>query len=40
MKVEADAQRLQKSAAAGECDDFCIFEDDKIVSVKKGKAKK
>jgi hypothetical protein len=39
VKVEVDALRLQKSAAEGECDDVCIFEDDKIVSVKKGKAK-
>ncbi|WP_316197856.1 hypothetical protein [Bradyrhizobium sp. SZCCHNS2002] len=40
VKFEVDAQRLQKSAAEGECDDVCIFEDDKIVWVKKGKAKK
>lgn len=40
VKVEVDAQRLQKSAAEGECDDVCIFEDDKIVWVKKWKAKK
>ena len=40
LEAEVDAQRLQKSAADGECDDVCIFEDDKIVWVKKGKAKK
>lgn len=38
MKVDIDIQRLQKSAAEGECDDVCIFEGDKIVWVKKGKA--
>ena len=36
MKVEVDTQRLQKSAAEGECDGLCIFEADKIVWVKKG----
>ncbi|MCD9893229.1 hypothetical protein [Bradyrhizobium japonicum] len=40
LKVEVDAQRLRESAANGECDDVCIFEDDKVVWVKKGKAKK
>lgn len=40
IKVEVDAQRLRKSAAEGECDDVCIFEDDKIVWVKKGRAEK
>lgn len=40
VKVEVDAQRLQKSAAEGECDDVCVFEDDKILWVKKEKAKK
>ncbi|WP_407167909.1 hypothetical protein [Bradyrhizobium sp. ORS 111] len=40
VKVEVDARRLKKSAAEGECDDVCIFEDDKIVWVKKGKSKK
>ena len=39
MKVIVDSQRLQKSAADGECDDLCIFEGDKIVWVKKGKAR-
>lgn len=39
VKVDVDAQRLRKSAAEGECDDVCIFEDDKIVWVKKGKAR-
>jgi hypothetical protein len=39
MKVDVDAQRLQKSAAEGECDDLCIFENDKIVWVKKGKGR-
>ena len=39
MKVEVDAQRLQKSAADGECDDLCIFEDDKVTWVKKGKTR-
>ena len=39
MKVIVDTQRLRKSAAEGECDDLCIFEGDKIVSVKKGKAR-
>jgi hypothetical protein len=38
MKVNVDGQRLRKSAADGECDDVCIFEGDKIVWVKKGKA--
>ena len=38
MKVEVDAQRLRKSAAEGDCDDVCIFEDDKILWVKKEKA--
>jgi hypothetical protein len=37
MRVDIDAQRLQKSAAEGECDNLCIFENDKIVWVKKGK---
>jgi hypothetical protein len=40
VKAQVDAQCLQKSAAEGDCDDVCIFEDDKIVWVKKGKAKK
>jgi hypothetical protein len=40
VKVEVGVQRLQKSAAEGECDDVCILEDDKIVSVQRGKAKK
>lgn len=35
MEVEVDTQRLQKSAAEGECDDVCIFEGDKIMWVKK-----
>jgi hypothetical protein len=39
MKVIVNSQRLQKSAADGECDDLCIFEGDKIVWVKKGKAR-
>jgi hypothetical protein len=39
VKVNVNSQRLQKSAAAGECDDVCVFEDDKIVWVKKGSAK-
>jgi hypothetical protein len=39
LKAEVDAQRLQKSAANGECDDLCIFEGDKIVWVK-GNAKR
>ncbi|HZR85302.1 MAG TPA: hypothetical protein VFB02_00780 [Bradyrhizobium sp.] len=38
LKAEVDTQRLQKSAADGECDDACIFEGDRIVWVKKGKA--
>jgi hypothetical protein len=38
VKVEVDALRLRKSAAEGDCDDVCIFEDDKIVWVKKGEA--
>lgn len=40
VKVKVDAQRLRKSAAEGECDDVCIFEDDKIVWLKKEKVKK
>jgi hypothetical protein len=39
MKVDVGAQHLRKSATEGECDDLCIFEDDKIVWVKKGKAR-
>jgi hypothetical protein len=39
MKAVVDTQRLRKSAAGGECDDLCIFEGDKIVWVKKGKAR-
>jgi hypothetical protein len=38
VKVDVDVQRLRKSAAEGECDGLCIFEDDKIVWVKKGKS--
>lgn len=33
-----DIQRLRKSAAEGECDDFCIFEGDRIAWIKKGTA--
>ena len=39
MKAVVDTQRLRKSAAEGECDDLCIFEGDKIVWVRKGKAR-
>jgi hypothetical protein len=38
LKIDVDTQRLRKSTADGECDDLCIFESDKIVWVKKGKA--
>ena len=38
MRVDVDIQRLQKSTAEGECAGLCIFEGDKIVWVKKGKA--
>lgn len=40
LKDKVDMQRLQKSAAKGECDGLCIFEGDKIIWVKKGNAKK
>jgi hypothetical protein len=39
MKAVVDTQRLREWAAEGECDDLCIFEGDKIVWVKKGKAR-
>jgi hypothetical protein len=39
LEAEVDAQRLQGSAADGECDDVCIFEGDKIVWLKKGRAR-
>jgi len=40
LKAAVDVQRLQKSAAKGECDGLCIFEGDKIIWIKKGNAKK